>query len=90
MVDRRNYYCVGNGYAKAKGIPLVHSPAGERKHELAEEYLALTNITQGLFLILVGRAQAHSMVESDSTGKDYGTGKSKGCETINRTRRRRP
>src|ERR1700694_5745160 len=31
---------------------------GGRKHELAEEYLAKTKITQGLFLILVGRAQA--------------------------------
>ena len=47
-----------HGYAKANGIPLVHCPAGERKHELAEEYLAKTSITQGLFLILVGRAQA--------------------------------
>ena len=47
-----------HGYAKSNGIPVVHCPAGERKHELAEEYLAKTNITQGLFLILVGRAQA--------------------------------
>jgi len=47
-----------HGYAKANGIPVVHCPAGERKHELAEKYLAKTNITQGLFLILVGRAQA--------------------------------
>ena len=47
-----------HGYAKANGIPVVHCPAGERKHELAEEYLAKTNNTQGLFLILVGRAQA--------------------------------
>ena len=46
------------GYAKAKGIPVVDCPAGERKHDLAEEYLAKTKITQGLFLILVGRAQA--------------------------------
>jgi hypothetical protein len=46
------------GYAKANGIPVVDCPAGERKHELAEEYLAKTKITQGLFLILVGRAQA--------------------------------
>jgi hypothetical protein len=30
--------------------------SGERKHELAEEFLAKTKITQGLFLILVGRA----------------------------------
>src|SRR5215831_19583152 len=36
------------GYAKAKGIPIVDCTAGERKHELAEEYLAKTKITQGL------------------------------------------
>src|SRR5437660_8226601 len=46
------------GYAKASGIPVVDCPAGERQHEPAEEYLAKTKITQGLFLILVGRAQA--------------------------------
>ena len=34
-----------HGYAKANGIPVVHCPAGERKHELAEEHLAKTNIT---------------------------------------------
>ncbi|MCC7155609.1 MAG: hypothetical protein IT161_13620 [Bryobacterales bacterium] len=45
-------------YAQAKGIPVVDCPAGERKHDLAEKYLAKTNITEGLFLILVGRAQA--------------------------------
>jgi hypothetical protein len=27
-------------YAQAKGIPVVDCPVGERKHELAEEYLA--------------------------------------------------
>lgn len=46
------------GYAKAKGIPVVDCAVGERKHDLAEEYLAKTKVTQGLFLILVGRAQA--------------------------------
>src|SRR5450759_2494901 len=46
------------GYAKANAIPIVDCPADERKHELAEEYLAKTKITQGLFSILVGRAQA--------------------------------
>jgi hypothetical protein len=45
-------------FAQAKGIPVVDCPIGERKHELAEEYLAKTKITQGLFLILVGRAPA--------------------------------
>src|SRR6201987_5153801 len=47
-----------HGYAKAEGIPLVHCQAGEHKHELAEKYLTKTQITEGLFLILVGRAQA--------------------------------
>jgi hypothetical protein len=42
----------------AKGNPVVHCPAGERKYELAKEYLTKTNITQGVFLILAGRAQA--------------------------------
>jgi hypothetical protein len=46
------------GYAKAHDIPVIDCPAGQRKHELAEEYLAKTRVTQGLFLILVGRAQA--------------------------------
>jgi hypothetical protein len=45
-----------HGYAKANCIPVVHCSAGERKHELAEQYLANTKITQGVFLILVGRA----------------------------------
>ena len=46
------------GYAKAKGIPVVDCSAGERKHDLAEEYLTKTTVKQGPFLILVGRAQA--------------------------------
>jgi hypothetical protein len=46
------------GFAKANGIPVVDCAAGERKHDLAEEYLAKTTMTRGLFLILVGRAQA--------------------------------
>jgi hypothetical protein len=46
------------GYAKANDIPVVDCPTGERKHDLAEEYLAKTKIQRGLFLILVGRAQA--------------------------------
>src|ERR1700750_2301171 len=46
------------GYAKAHGIPVIDCPVGQRKHDLAEEYLAKTTVTQGLFLVLVGRAQA--------------------------------
>jgi len=46
------------GYAKAHAIPVIDCSAGQRKHDLAEEYLAKTPLTQGLFLVLVGRAQA--------------------------------
>ena len=46
------------GYAKAHAIPVIDRPAGQRKHDLAEEYLAKTTVTHGLFLVLVGRAQA--------------------------------
>jgi hypothetical protein len=46
------------GYAKAHDIPVIDCSVGQRKHDLAEEYLAKTRITEGLFLVLVGRAQA--------------------------------
>ena len=46
------------GYAKAHNIPVIDCSAGDRKHDIAEEYLAKTKVTQGLFLVLVGRAQA--------------------------------
>ncbi len=35
------------GYAKAHDIPVIDCSAGQRKHELVEEYLAKTRITQG-------------------------------------------
>src|SRR5215813_6830655 len=31
------------GYARAHGIPVIDCPAGQRKHDLAEQYLAKTN-----------------------------------------------
>jgi hypothetical protein len=46
------------GYAKAHNIPVIDCSRGERKHEIGEEYLTRTPVTQGLFLILVGRAPA--------------------------------
>jgi hypothetical protein len=46
------------GYAKAHDIPVIDCMAGERKHDVADEYLAKTTLTEGLFLVLVGRAQA--------------------------------
>ena len=40
------------GYAKARGIPVIDCPRGERKHDIAQDYLAKTKVTRGLFLIL--------------------------------------
>jgi hypothetical protein len=45
-------------FAGAKGIPVIDCKAGERKHELAEEYLREHPAVRGVFLILVARAVA--------------------------------
>ncbi len=45
-------------WAKANSIPVVDCSVGERKHNIAEEYFTKTKVTRGLFLVLVGRAQA--------------------------------
>lgn len=45
-------------YAKEHNIPFVYCEAGERKHQVAEEYLPADPNFRGVFLILVGRAQA--------------------------------
>jgi hypothetical protein len=43
-------------FAKAKGIPVVDCERGERKHLIAEEYLASHQVRRGVFMILVARA----------------------------------
>ena len=37
------------GYAKAHGIPVVDCVAGERKHDVADGYLAKTTVTEACF-----------------------------------------
>jgi hypothetical protein len=46
------------GFAKAHGIPVIDCGRGERKHRIAEEYLASHTVGVGVFLILVARAAA--------------------------------
>jgi hypothetical protein len=46
------------GDAKTHGIPVIDCVAGERKHDVVDEHLAKTPVTEGLFLVRVGRAQA--------------------------------
>ena len=45
--------------AQAHGIPVIDCKAGERKHRIAEEYLAEhPEVRAGVFLILVARSPA--------------------------------
>jgi hypothetical protein len=44
--------------AQAHGIPVIDCKAGERKHQIAERYLAEHKPGPGVFLILVSRAPA--------------------------------
>ncbi|MGH3887984.1 MAG: hypothetical protein ACRDSZ_15720 [Pseudonocardiaceae bacterium] len=45
-------------WAGAQGVPVIDCKRGERKHQLAEEYLASHSVGPGVFLILVARASA--------------------------------
>ena len=56
--------------ATAHGIPVIDCKRGERKHEIAEEYLATHEVERGVFLILVARAVAPVWeVTRTATGK---------------------
>ena len=54
--------------AAAHGIPVIDCKRGERKHEIAEEYLATHRVDRGVFLILVARAVAPVWEVTRSTG----------------------
>jgi hypothetical protein len=45
-------------WAEASGVPVIDCKAGERKHLIAEEYLAENTVSPGVFLVLVARAPA--------------------------------
>ncbi len=57
-------------YAAAGGIPVIDCKRGERKHRIAEDYLATHTVGTGVFLILVARAPARvwEIRRSASTG----------------------
>lgn len=46
------------GWAKKENIPVIDCAAGERKHNLAEEYLPTDPQRTGIFLVLVNRVPA--------------------------------
>jgi hypothetical protein len=44
-------------WSEATGIPVIHCTRDQRKHEIAEQYLATHPVENGIFLVLVARAQ---------------------------------
>jgi hypothetical protein len=45
-------------WANANGVPVIYGKAGERKHLIAEEYLATHEAGTGVFLVLAAKAPA--------------------------------
>lgn len=57
-------------WAKVNHVPVKDCPAGDRKHEIAQEYLATHSVQPGLFLILVARSPGVVWdVQMSGTGK---------------------
>lgn len=57
-------------WAKANQVPVLDCPPGERKHEIAREYLTAHSVPCGLFLILVSRSPALVWdIQMSGTGK---------------------
>jgi hypothetical protein len=45
-------------WANANGVPVIYCKAGERKHLIAEEYLATHEVGPGVFMVLAAKAPA--------------------------------
>ena len=57
-------------YAKKEGIPIIDVPSGQRKHEVAAQYLPQDPDFVGVFVILTGRASAPVFdVKQNQAGK---------------------
>jgi len=57
-------------WANANGVPVIYCKAGQRKHLIAEEYLATHQVGTGVFLVLAAKAPARvwEVRRSASTG----------------------
>ncbi len=57
-------------WANANGVPVIYCKAGQRKHLIAEEYLATHEVGTGVFLVLAAKAPASvwEVRRSESTG----------------------
>ena len=45
-------------WAEVHHVPVVYCSPGQRKHDIAAKHLATTQVTAGLFLVLVSKAPA--------------------------------
>jgi hypothetical protein len=55
-------------WANANGVPVIYCKAGERKHLIAEEYLATHEVGTGVFLVLAAKAPARVWEVSRTAG----------------------
>jgi hypothetical protein len=57
-------------WAAANGVAVIYCTAGERKHLIAEEYLATHEVSTGVFLVLAAKAPASvwEVRRSESSG----------------------
>jgi hypothetical protein len=57
-------------WGAANGVPVIFCKAGERKHRIAEAYLATHEVGIGVFLVLVAKAPAPvwKVARSSKTG----------------------
>ena len=57
-------------WAGANGVPVIYCKAGERKHLIAEEYLATHAVGTGVFMVLAAKAPASvwEVRRSESSG----------------------
>ena len=58
-----------HAYAKKHDVPIIHCKQGQRKHEIAKQYLPQDPDFVGVFLILVGRAPAPVWKVKRKSGK---------------------
>ena len=45
-------------WGEPTGVPVIYCKAGQRKHLIAEEYLATHEVSTGVFLVLAAKAPA--------------------------------
>lgn len=56
-------------YSESSGVPVIYSEPGERKHDIAEEFLVKNPLTKGIFMVFVSKATAKTWkVERGNNG----------------------